>query len=357
MAGEVKVFTQMDKWQKIVGGTSDSIPDDVLLVNVCYDKVQVPYYVDGMQVGTITATDRQKLLSMLQAMKEAQTYRYVMLDVNFERGISTPYDSALFRCIEDMPRIVIPQHSDCLMADSALLAKSAYADFSTTYKAQNFSRFQYLQEGTESMPLRMYADLDGGHISKWGPIYTHGGRLCRNGVSLRLPVHMAGEYSADPELMRKNFLYLGVDLVDIDSIVPIAEQTAGKIVVVGDFLSDCHNTYVGPQPGSIICVNAYYALKGGEHLINWWAELLILLIYATMAWLVIRGISIKVRVTHTWLKVGLLIFGVDAVFCTITIVAYVSFNYMFNAVIPATCYSLLVLALNIYRTINAQRAK
>ena len=68
----------------------------------------VEYEEDGMPVGNMVITDREKLLKLLTIAKAANNYRYIFMDVNFEEGINSPSDSALFQTIKSMDRIVIP---------------------------------------------------------------------------------------------------------------------------------------------------------------------------------------------------------------------------------------------------------
>ena len=122
LAGEKSVLVKLNSWKTMLGLAHDSVPDDVLLVNVAYDKMLVDYTEDGLPIGQETITDRRKLLEFLTKAREADNYKFIMMDVILEQGITTEYDSALFHAIAQMPRIVIPVHADAPLQEKQLSA-------------------------------------------------------------------------------------------------------------------------------------------------------------------------------------------------------------------------------------------
>ena len=186
MPDEMKVLRTFDRFMKFSGQYEDNLPDSILLVNVCYDKQLVDYAIQDIPVGQFVITDREKLLRFLTAACEADNYRYIMMDVFFEHNIESPQDSALFATIRKMNRIVVANHVDSHLSDTLLKQKSAYADYTVSWKVTKFAHFQFLREGNEpTMPLRMFEDLAGKPIKKWGPFYFCDGRLCKNAITLK----------------------------------------------------------------------------------------------------------------------------------------------------------------------------
>ena len=194
MAGEKAALVKLNNWKSYLNLTHDSVPDDVLLLNVSYDKTMTPYQEEGLELGQIPITDRRKLLDFLTKARQADNYKYIMMDVILERGIETESDSALFHTIASMPRIVIPVHSDVPLQDSILYAKAANADYNITHDETNFTRFQFLNDGVPSMPLKMYEAQTGNTIEKHGPFYTCDGHLCSSAITLKLPIKISGTY-------------------------------------------------------------------------------------------------------------------------------------------------------------------
>ena len=127
----LKYWNAFTDW--ITAGRDKTSADDVVFINVAYDKQLVGIADEfGIPVGNAAVTDRQKLAKLLEIIEDSDSYQYVMLDVFFESGYATDADSALFSRITGMDRIVIPKHTDGILWSDVLEAKSAYADYATS---------------------------------------------------------------------------------------------------------------------------------------------------------------------------------------------------------------------------------
>lgn len=357
MAGEKAALVKLNNWKSYLNLTHDSVPDDVLLLNVSYDKTMTPYQEEGLELGQIPITDRRKLLDFLTKARQADNYKYIMMDVILERGIETESDSALFHTIASMPRIVIPVHSDAPLQDSILYAKAANADYNITHDETNFTRFQFLNDGVPSMPLKMYEAQTGNTIEKHGPFYTCDGHLCSSAITLKLPIKISGTYLEKGEgatnMRERSYLYLGADVLSVDSIVPVAEQIRDKIVVIGDFNNDVHRTYLGFQPGSVICLNAYYALQRGEHRVNYLFTLFLFFVYTGIAMLMLNGRSIDSFFKNPWLKAMASFFALTVVFTIISMVVYaLPVGIVYNPVMPTTIFATFGIFINAIKKIT-----
>ena len=61
---------------------------DVFFINVSYDRQVVDYtYSNGNLQGTIDITNRETLLRFLKIAERTNTYKYIFLDIRFEKGI------------------------------------------------------------------------------------------------------------------------------------------------------------------------------------------------------------------------------------------------------------------------------
>ena len=357
LPGEIGLFQKFNGWNSFWGVPKGNVPDSLLFINVCYDKELVDYEENGIPVGKFVITDRKKLLHLLTQAKAANNYRYIFLDVVFENEIKTPVDSALFHTIASMDRIVIPVHENLELSDTMLYKKAANADYTIAWEETNFSRYQFLHQSGQSVPLKMYADikhLEGTGIQKhWGGLwYSDDGRLCHNGITLLMNVRMTGRLmDTEGQVRERNFTHLGADLLDIDSILPVREQIADKILVIGDFKNDVHETYIGPQPGSAICVNAYIALMNSDHLINWWCAMLLFCIYTAVGIFYLSGHSVMNRIKRKWLKFIMSFASLTLFFMVIAGIAYF-FDVAFNIWGPTIIYSLLDTVIQKYKIYN-----
>ena len=347
MAGEYAAQKQINDFGKFLGLQQGHVPDSILFINVCYDKVLTPYEEEGMPVGNTVITDREKLLSLLTEAKEANNYRYIFMDVCFEEGLETDVDSALFHTIASMDRIVIPEHKGIPLADKLLYTKSANADYSVTWKQPTFAHYQFLHDDSiPSVALRIYADrkkLKGNGITPhWGGIwYSDNGRLCHNGGTLFMNIRINGSLlDTEGKERERNYIYLGADLLDLNEVVPIKEQIEDKILVIGDFKGDVHTTYAGPQPGSAMCINAYLMLMEGKNYVNWLNILFLFIIYTTIGTFYLRGSSFQTLFGNPWLGVMMSFFSTATLFFLIAIIAFWH-DVAFNMWVPTTIYSLI----------------
>lgn len=359
MAGEKAVLVRLNNWKSFLNLNRDSVPDDVLLINVAFDKALTDYSEEGMPIGQFTITDRQKLLRFLTKARAANNYRYIMMDVIFERGIETEYDSILFHTIADMPRMVIPVHDDAPLQDSILYTMAANGDYSITHDETDFVRFQFMHDDVPSMPLVMYKASTGLDIRRNGLFYTSNGHLCTNGLTLKLPIRISGAYmnTKDGAIHRaqreRSYIYMGADVLDVDSIIPISEQIEGKIIVIGDFNTDVHRTYAGKQPGSVICLNAYYALLRGEHLVSYPFMVFLFFVYLVISLLMLNGKTLDTFVSNPMLKVASSFFTYTIVFTFIAMVVYATpSGIVYNPVFPTTVFTFLGLFIGGLRKIT-----
>ena len=267
------------EWAKNkVGLVKLSDGQDVLFINIAYDK-QLTEITDeyGMPVGNTDITDRKKLLSFLQMLQSTDNYKYVFLDVRFEKGYDVPeVDSMLFAEIRNMKNIVMANHSDIEIADSMLLEKVAISDYKATITATNFVRYKYSYNGNPSMPLYAYRDLTKRTINSHGLIYTCDGRLCYNSLFVNFPVENFGEFD---DKNRKRYYNLGSDLLDNYSKEDLATLTQGKYIVIGDMIEDLHDTYSGLKPGSVITYYAFLALMNGKHFVSYGLLIFLAVLY------------------------------------------------------------------------------
>lgn len=267
------------EWVKNKVGLVEQLDNqNVFFVNIAYDK-QLTERIDefGMPVGNVDITDRKKLLSFLEMLHSTDNYKYIFLDVRFEKGLDVPeVDSVLFAEIRNMRHIVIANHSDIEIADNSLVEKTAISDYKATITATNFVRYKYSYNGNPSMPLYAYSDLTKRTVNRYGLIYTCDGRLSYNSLFVNFPVENFSEFDDDN---RKRYYNLGSDLLDNYSEDDLAILTQGKYIVIGDMIEDLHDTYSGMKPGSVITYYAFQALMNGKHFVSYGLQLLLAVLY------------------------------------------------------------------------------
>ena len=352
---EMRVLRYCDRTKAFFGLHQDSVPNDVLLIDVFYDKQLVDYVTPdfNMPKGKYVITDRQKLLDFLTIAKKANNYKYIFLDVIFEEGMTTEQDSALFATIASMDNIIIPCHENKTLQDTVLYTKAANSDYTVTWEDTDFARFQFIHQKVKSAPLRMYEDIKHKTITQRGFLFFCNGLLCRNGVTLKLPITISGNNKRNGGWEHYNVCNLGTDILSSDAHVPVANQIRDKIIVIGDFKNDIHDTYAGPQPGYVICLNAYYELLHGDHMISGFTLLLYVMMavgYYFLSLSYLEGRTLQSYIKNAWLKVAGSFLSINVIFWTIAFAVYILFDVVYSVWIPIGIFSILDFLISLYHS-------
>lgn len=359
--GDVSAQVWTERIGFIFNGRRNHLPDSIALVNVAYDKTLVDY--DGRLYSTpgdnrrapsgrIALTDRRKLLDFLKAAKNSD-YRYIMLDVRFDDDIESDSVSlALFDLIGSMERIVFAVHEGSDPVADAPLAKAAFGDYNITAFGSNAVKYPIVHGDRPSMASAMYSDLNGGSISTFGPLTFDRGALCLRSLFLDYPVRVFDRAVESNGLMPADYYYmnLGVDLLaGPDSIARIRDYVDGRIVVIGDFDNDVHDTSIGQLAGSLINLNAYISLSQGRHKISWPYVVMLFAIYSLIALCLIKRqspvdmIPALRRRKSTALRFLFSLVGFSVVLSLLSLLLYLAAGIIYSIVLPSLYFSLISL--------------
>lgn len=254
----------------LISGKETPRPE-ALPVNVCYDRMLAPYKDNkGVPVGDIDITDREDLRRFLDSLASWDNYRYIVCDVHFDTLIQTAYDSALFARIASMRDIVVAS-SD--RDPIALKDKVACAEYDQLIKGNRFIKYRFFdRNGSDSAPLRMWKELDGGTLVKKGPVYCSNGRPAVNSVIPDLDYAPEMGWDANGE---KNIWNLGADILDMP--IDMSSLFKDKIVLIGDWAEyDMHYTIRNQMAGTAILYNSYLSLQKGAHYVRIWVLVILL---------------------------------------------------------------------------------
>lgn len=364
--GEKMLLRRVEMIKNWFGPKENRAIDSVLFVNVTYDKVMLPIANEyGRPIGRLPITDRQKLLRMLQFLKEKNDYKYILLDVFFAEGVETEWDSALFATIASMPRIIIPHHEDKELADTCLISKSGMASFNESFWVYGFTKYPYFRKGEKTLPVKMYEEKTGRNFRKFGPFYSDGWRLVNSSEFLPLDV-MANTVFDDNG--KRIWYNLGVNLLD-DCILELGgasdsslfkspELTKGKYIVIGSFQGDdMISTFKGPLSGAIVNYDAFCSLMKGRHRISFGFVLALFALYFFVSYLILNEGEKRETITHwvdnkglfwkvAWflllplLKYTLILQG----FC---IILYLVFDKIFEVLLISTAFYYLSISIKL----------
>lgn len=347
---DVNLLTWVDK---IIGTEKDYFAeDDVTFINIGKDKMLVPAVDEwGDTIGKNVISDREALLKFLTIASQSN-YKYIFLDVRFELCFDTPFDSALFACIKTMPNLVIATHREIggyVIADSTLLPKAANADYRNVLHA-GFSRYEFLQDGKRSVALRMLYDIDHHDIEKrWYGYVCDDGHPCYNLKYIPLPSHL---FKAEQTVIEKNTIgeeirypYLGSYILNQRFFTEeelVKNMLDDKLVVIGDFDNDIHDTYIGEIPGPILPLAAYKFLKAGLHRVDVVYLIALFLIYWVISYVMLtfRHIANLFAKNSVWnYLLSLLGFGV--LFFLIKVFFYKFFAISMIMIVPTLVFHTL----------------
>lgn len=342
-------YAWMELLKEQIGTSNHKQRKDALFVNVGYDNQLVEKKEElfgDSTLGNIAITDRQKLLTFLRFLDSKKSYKYIFLDVRFEKGINVPeVDSQLFEKIKSMDRIVLAHHIKrgyYEIADSSLLEKAGICDYPSTIVSTNFVRYNYLYEDQNpSMPLFAFRELTGQTISKHGILYTCDGKLCYKSLFLNFPIEDYNEYD---EHANKPYSNLGQDLLKLTER-ELADTVQGKCIVIGDMINDIHDTYSGKRPGSVITYYAFQSLMDKKHLVSWGVHLFLVFMYFLISLSLFEENSLLENIafihnSHSRLLHFILEFiGYTSILLAISIILNIFLGYSISIFVPSVYFA------------------
>ena len=271
--GDIGAITRNSAWIKRHLQPSH-IDTMVLAINIAYDKQLVPHYDEyGIQDGTIDITDREKLYQLFRFLNDNPNYRYIVCDVGFSRDYHTLYDSLLYDLLAKMERICISSIGEPI---EMLDLISCSAEYQMKRAGDGFLQYKYTSSDRQSIPVRMWEDIDNGRYCKHWYGYTRNGRLCSDGVIPDMHFAIEDNYDASG---RKQLYNLGTDILN-HACTEEGKLFKDKIILIGDWTeNDMHDTMRAEQPGISILYNAYLILRDGKNSIPWYMLLILLLLF------------------------------------------------------------------------------
>lgn len=358
--GDATVGQHIEQLRLMLGKKSDTLPDDVYLINVAYDRQLIPLK-DTLEMtkGNIDITDRQRLVDLLTEMKSAD-YKYVILDVLFDEKWHTPADSTLYALISSMDNIVVAKTATAKIADEIPTSKLRFSDYSKLILESNFVKYEYIRMGEPTLPYQMYVDLYGNQISRHGWFYFFNGLPAYKSVVLRHPVKLWDDKRQDSSIafgLEARYHNLGSDILDAGIDIP--EVVKDKIVVIGDFCEeDMHETYLGQIAGPVIIINAYLALIHDDLSIPVWLIVFLFLFYTAISYCIICRYSLRQSIpflNKIKSKSTLLIISFCSLSTLMTVVAgllYIIFHIDIDIFIPSAWFTGLYFIYNLSKRIN-----
>ncbi len=262
-----------------LGLDEDPPREDYLFINLSYEKELIQRE-DGP--GNESITDRAQLARFFDIIKRhPKAVRFTLCDVFFI--VLSPHDSVLQESVKGLNNIVFPTHADPEghIEPLAVNVPHALADYRMT-KA-GFLKFRLLQnDSLPSLPVFMYENIERKQMNSSSGLYWDGNAPAFPSVIIDYQVR-------DHELLeQKEYPLVNLsELLLLPEEVIVNEFLKGRIILMGDFVTDKHMTIYGLTPGTVILLNTYLTLQSGYHKISLWWVLFILSAFAVFSYFMI----------------------------------------------------------------------
>lgn len=345
------VGQRIEQVKEVLGWGEDRMPEDYVFINTAYDRELVRVVDEyGFPEGEIDITDRKKLAEFLSQLDSR--HKYVMMDVLLSDRFKSESDSLLVAEILNTERICIARSSTAQLLDQRLIPNSGYTDYATHIYETNFVKYEFLNEGSETLPYKVFLhERPEDHLTSFGPFHFLNGRLSWKSLTLRFPIKLWNDTKAQVEddLQEKVILNLGADILNMGVDVP--SLVKDKIVVIGDYREDdIHDTYLGKISGPVINVNALEALRNNELEIPWWLIITLIIFYTGFSLLLLTPDSYSLKFNRKMIRIipkskfirYLLSFiGYTVIFTIFAIIIYLSSGIDINVFIPSIWFTAL----------------
>lgn len=363
--------------------------EDVFFFNNSYDKTLIPAYKGEYEatrkiIGYNVITDRHKLLKLLSFLKETDRYKYVIVDIIFDKCDVTEYDDSLVNVIGSMRDVICADceqslpYGESLLKERGLSQKVAKAYFLITPLKTYFSRYQFSYDEGPSIPLCLYNDLnvENGTIKRYGfspfNFYLDKGRLCQNALFLTFNTRSIREINNLDDEFNGSFFadieYENIgEFLDRLNCAPdyelqktmFSNRTDGKIVFIGDLkgTDDCHDTYVGPKTGGEILLRAFQSLEEKKHIVNPFLTALWFVVFACISYVILfnhdRCFQNYILIKFRFIRFLISIISNSIILFICSLVEYVLFDRVYSIIVPIVYFACLKLVIH-FRTFDKQ---
>jgi hypothetical protein len=249
---------------------------DLMFIDVAYDKQMIEKLdTNGFPIGKQAITDRKKLAKFFKVLNsKPSNQKFVICDIFFAdpatidecAGDSVSADVALKAELKKMKNIVLSYHfkddKDSLDLPLFKDPPRGIADYATTNNT--FLKFNLLYRDTiKSSPLVMYETLHKQKIKKGKWFYWLNGKRVLKSFIVDFRVRNYDLFVSKDRYKVDNLDAL-LTLDDADILAHVKD----RIIIVGDFQNDKHETIYGETVGPLILLNTYLGLVNGDNVVT-----------------------------------------------------------------------------------------
>ena len=335
---EYEMMMMLNKTESFIGGQGRFDKQDYLFINTAYDQVLIKAETEYEDTGTIAIADRNMLAMLFDKMVEFDNkHQYILCDLFFDQPSIA--DSCLNNSLKKIKKIIAPTEYD--KARKQLIVPKiniqvAQADYVTYEGLVSKVRLYAEDSRSKTLPLIMYEDRNDIKVkTKTLGMFYDGDYIPRS---------VYPRYFFDAETIKQHEMRLKhvVDILHINGKAFYESALRGKIIIIGNFTSDRHNTFVGPMPGSLVLFNTYLTLQAGYHMLGVRWLFFALLAFAGLCYYELVYKKERTSVTNrSWYRFFIHLLGVTSLCLLISIISGLLFGVHIT-IIPVIIYLELV---------------
>jgi hypothetical protein len=334
---EQMLIQRSSVFKRVVLGIDEDPPkNEYLFINLAHEKALIPL-ADGL--GNEVITDREKLTAFFKIVKQHQkNIKFTICDV-FLQGQS-PHDSLLQTTVSGINNIVFPTHYDAQGQVERLDLKVPHALADYRMANSGFLKFKLFQNDTlPTLPVYLYQRIAKQHITKSKGWYYQNEHPILNSLII--------DYQIRPFELFEQAEY---PVVNLSELLILPEEVVfhdflkNRIIVMGDFQNDVHETIFGSAPGTLILLNVFLTLQDAHHLISYWWITFLIIGYTVFSRLMLFPPQPKEGESYGWFSALL---GSATFLMVFSVASYLLFNQHLQVMVLTIYINLLRFAIRL----------
>ncbi|TVZ13959.1 CHASE2 domain-containing protein [Maribacter sp. MAR_2009_72] len=257
-------------WLKSIDEKSEIInTDNFVFIDTNFDNALIENNDNGLINGNIVIADRYKLKLLFEKLNSRSEYKYILCDVFFDR--ESNIDSALSLVMSKAERLIIPRKDTLEKTIKSFRdVKSGLVDLKIT--DDKFYKFKLSNKNLKSLPLKMYEEIYSKKNNFNLPLY-----FTQEGIAFNdfVPYFKI----KDKDIKRRGGHYFNLNKILSWNPKSFREITKDKIIIIGNYQTDLHNTIHGKIAGSLILLNVFLSLEEGLNVLSYPLIIILFLIF------------------------------------------------------------------------------
>jgi hypothetical protein len=288
----IKLTTFLKK--ELLGNDPKPSPDKVIFINTAASKIPVYTREDALslQPSVELITDREKLARFLELLVPIKdSINLIVVDILFD--LPDGGDSILQQRFRELGNKILGV-STMPEVDSIVppIFPIPYALSTYRSSAEMYFKYPVAYKGNKTVPTVMYEKNTGSEIVKKGLFFRDHNKYILKSPITNIKVS-PDDFKLSNDLHKKSFTVHHMET--LTTMGPYMDREdfrkmfSGKMIMIGDFSSDIHETVIGAMPGVLVLYNAYLTLLDGDNVMKLGWLLLMIAGFTWITYLILSG--------------------------------------------------------------------